>query len=105
MRKKAPKYGFGTSRREALLIQDDCKVELPGPGSYASKTFIGKESQGKSMGIKFLDMSLERNKTLVPGPGTYRPENSPMKNHPSCKIGTELREKKSNYLTPASNHY
>jgi len=65
---KAPSYGFGTSKRNASSHTKD----VPGPGTYASKTIIGTESQGKSL-AKRLDQAKTSN-MLAPGPGTYEPK-------------------------------
>lgn len=70
--KKAPSYGFGSSKRP---VSHDVRKQ-PGPGAYHSKSVIGTENLGKSMGAK-----LSKPKTsdmFSPGPGAYnaRPEAS-----------------------------
>ncbi len=82
----APSFGFGTSKRPATA---DSRL-VPGPGTYQSKTIIGTDSQGKSLGSK-----LKQQKTtdmFSPGPGTYNAKAEvTMMSSPGWKVGTSTR--------------
>ena len=43
----APRYGFGSGTRTELN-----RLSVPGPGSYAPKTFLGTEAPAVSMGAQ-----------------------------------------------------
>ena len=40
---------------------------MPGPGQYSQQGIIGKDSQGRTMGMKLN----EKERDYVPGPGQY----------------------------------
>jgi hypothetical protein len=67
--KKAPSYGFGTSKRAQSA---STARQTPGPGTYKLKGIVGTETQGKSLGLR--TAHLRNSAAFVPGPGTY---NSP----------------------------
>ena len=45
----------------------DRRQDSPGPGQYSQQGMIGKDSQGRTMGMKLA----EKDKDYVPGPGQY----------------------------------
>ena len=43
----APKYGFGTDKRDGKDMAG--RMSIPGPGQYGHKPYIGREGHSKSM--------------------------------------------------------
>lgn len=60
--KETPAYGFGSAQRNGHKDSG-----MPGPGSYTQQGIIGKDSQGRTMGMKLS----EKERDQVPGPGQY----------------------------------
>ena len=84
-----PKYSFGKEKR---ISSNNC--DLPGPGSYRHKEYVGKEGKKISMGLKFKSKSMEN----LPGPGQYQASNldATLKKLPDIKIGTAKRFSSTN---------
>ena len=88
----SPKFGFGTGGRTEEANFKANKF-VPGPGTYMSKTFVGREGSRISMGAVLVVDSAEKEKKLKPGPGAYDPNWSSTKNKPSLtKFGSEVRK-------------
>ena len=47
---KGKMYSFGTERRDGSVEKHS--KDIPGPGTYALQTFVGKDTQGKSISGK-----------------------------------------------------
>jgi hypothetical protein len=65
-----------------------------GPGSYNSRSFIGKEGHQISMGAK-TNSYINKDSRNLPGPATYdscEKAKSVLKSMPSYKIGNATRE-------------
>ena len=60
--KDGPAYAFGGAQREQIRDSG-----IPGPGQYSQQGMIGKDSQGRTMGMKLQ----EKDRDYVPGPGQY----------------------------------
>lgn len=94
----APSFGFGTSKRPATA---DSRL-VPGPGTYQSKSIIGSESQGKTLGSK-----LKQQKTtdmFSPGPGAYNAKTEvTMLASPGWKVGTSTRSDQDRAKLRCSN--
>lgn len=84
---------------------------MPGPGTYPSKTIIGTETQGKTLGARFRRKHEEPGANEVPGPGTYRFDANPIKKkQPEYRIGTARRDDMENVMRrtcdfPPANTY
>jgi len=68
-----PKFSFGSSKQRPNTSKN--MLISPGPGTYPSKTMVGSESIGKTMGVKLANQSAigadaEKQKQM-PGPGAY----------------------------------
>lgn len=74
---KGKMYSFGGEKRDG---SKDRSKENPGPGSYAIQTFVGKDSQGKTISGK----SPTKYGNDNPGPGTYAPNDH--KNGPAYSL-------------------
>lgn len=61
-------YSFGTEKREGSLEKQS--KSIPGPGTYVAQSFVGKDSQGKSISGK-CEIKIKNDN---PGPGTYNPD-------------------------------
>jgi len=85
--KDAPKFGFGTGGRE----KGTSKLEVPGPGQYMSKTFVGRDGPSLSMGAQNTFAPHKKEQAHKPGPGAYSPLRSNMHTSPTYRIGTEKR--------------
>eukprot|EP00347_Sterkiella_histriomuscorum_P006966 403350761 len=105
--KAAPKYGFGTGKREDSL--EKLRKFIPGPGQYQQTDIMGKDGPSKSMGTKPLFDLQEKELQQRPGPGQYEPKLVTLKNSPSLKIGTAKRDdlevKKQNEFKAPSTIY
>ncbi|CDW84498.1 UNKNOWN [Stylonychia lemnae] len=91
LKKTAPAYGFGSSKREES--NEKSKTNILGPGAYDSRSFIGNEGRQNSISPK-LDQGFKlRESRNLPGPGSYDQNQSAqiLKNSPSFKIGTSKR--------------
>eukprot|EP00352_Strombidinopsis_acuminata_P007641 CAMPEP_0176355204 /NCGR_PEP_ID=MMETSP0126-20121128/13135_1 /TAXON_ID=141414 ORGANISM="Strombidinopsis acuminatum, Strain SPMC142" /NCGR_SAMPLE_ID=MMETSP0126 /ASSEMBLY_ACC=CAM_ASM_000229 /LENGTH=75 /DNA_ID=CAMNT_0017707769 /DNA_START=721 /DNA_END=948 /DNA_ORIENTATION=+ len=65
-------------------------MTVPGPGNYESKTIIGTETRGKTMGSKLQSAVTSNRQT--PGPGTYSSHfNFSHKKAPTWLMGTSTR--------------
>ena len=60
--KDGPAYAFGGAQRDQMKDSG-----MPGPGQYTQQGIIGKDSQGRTMGMKLN----EKDRDYVPGPGQY----------------------------------
>ena len=60
--KDTPAYAFGSAQRDQMKDSG-----LPGPGQYSHQGIIGKDSQGRTIGMRLH----EKDKDYVPGPGQY----------------------------------
>jgi hypothetical protein len=59
-KKSAPKFGFGTSKREDNPLEKSrAKINI-GPGSYENKSFVGNEGNRNSLSPKLSNKQLER---------------------------------------------
>lgn len=83
MSKEGPSYGFGSGVREELKDSG-----APGPGQYGAQYLIGKEGQGKTMGMRFEERVVE----MGPGPGQYELKTSTGEGA-KWVIGSETRTK------------
>lgn len=78
-------YSFGTGSRPAT----GQPTLAPGPGHYPTKSIVGSESQGKTLGKRFKPKHEEPGSNLVPGPGTYGSDFSPIKHaQPKWRMGS-----------------
>jgi hypothetical protein len=88
--KSAPSFGFGSSKRPQTA---DARKQ-PGPGAYESKSIIGTESQGKTLGSKLGNP--KSSNMLTPGPGTYNAKHeASLQASPGWKMGTSTRDDKA----------
>lgn len=89
-KKNAPKYGFGTSKREEII---DKKQNLTGPGAYETIAYIGNEGKKNSISPKLRDNFKEKESRNHPGPGQYEftASTATLKAAPAYKIGTSIR--------------
>ncbi len=78
-----PKYGFGTSTRDAAGSD-----EVPGPGQYAYKSSVG-EGAKITIGQRLDYDPTTKEQTEVPGPGNYEVRKGPA--GPQYSIGTSNR--------------
>ena len=78
-------YSFGAGERNDGSLERRAKG-IPGPGTYPQSTFMGKDSQGKTIAGK----AKSREPDFVPGPGTYK--QSPHKNGPSYSLSGHRTE-------------
>ena len=60
-------FSFGHGIRDDSLERQTRGI--PGPGTYATQTYVGKDTQGKTIAGRVKERSLND----VPGPGTYVP--------------------------------
>lgn len=88
LKKAAPKYGFGTSKREDSPGPKGVNV---GPGAYELKPMIGKEGTQISISPKLNSTLMDKDSRNKPGPGTYEFTTTTLKNMPQYKIGTSKR--------------
>ena len=86
-----PKFSFGGQEQRPKTTGSSLNV--PGPGHYKSKTLVGTESQGKTLGARFKIRHEEPGANLVPGPGAYACDFSPVrKEAPKWRVGTSQRD-------------
>ena len=80
-----PIYSFGKQKKG----RND-NNNIPGPGSYSYKEFIGKEAPKKTIGIKY---NLSSNDLITPGPGHYKQlnPNEYLHKNPNTKISKAKR--------------
>jgi hypothetical protein len=79
---------MGSERRDKVN-QSLEMTKTPGPGTYASKTFVG---EGPKIIIKARN-STSVNSSNAPGPGAYQPNiSSVVKKPPSIGLGHERRD-------------
>ena len=50
-----PKFSFGSSKQRPNTSKNS--LISPGPGTYPTKTCVGSESVGKTMGVKLANQS------------------------------------------------
>lgn len=50
-----PKFSFGSSKQRPNTSKNS--LISPGPGTYPTKTVVGSESVGKTMGVKLANQS------------------------------------------------
>lgn len=62
---KGKQFSFGTGNRDDSIGKNS--KNFPGPGTYVPPTFIGKDTQGKSIAGRVK----ERSPDNIPGPGAY----------------------------------
>ena len=93
--KDTPAYGFGSSEREQMKDSG-----APGPGQYTQQGIIGKDSQGRTMGMRFGEKSPED----VPGPGQYEMRKT-IGEGPQWRVGTEARSKELGSGSPGPGQY
>ena len=78
---------------------------MPGPGSYASPTKIGKDTPSHSIRSGRKDL----NKDFVPGPGAYNDTDTLLRDKsPSFRLGSGKRSEivsKESATSPAPGHY
>lgn len=80
---------MGTAHRDKLSESASFK-ETPGPGSYASKSFLG---EGPKIGIKQRGNNQVTESLTVPGPGAYEPKLEPIiRKFPQIGIGHGKRD-------------
>ena len=85
--KTAPKFGFGTSSRQAQK-----RLDVPGPGNYQAKKFVGKDLPAYSMAGLSTYSPERKEGAHKPGPGNYSPGTGYVKRtEPSYAIGKGLR--------------
>lgn len=85
----APKYGFGSSQRQASTG----KLNVPGPGTYVSKNLIGADGPSQTMGAITEYKPHVKEQASKPGPGAYNPDSSPSKKRePAFKMGSAVRQ-------------
>ena len=92
VKRNAPKYGFGTGKRDDS--NERSKTNLVGPGAYEIKPVIGAEGRKNSISPKLNENFRERESRNKPGPGTYETLSSStanLKAAPAYKIGTAKR--------------
>jgi len=92
VKRNAPKYGFGTGKRDDS--NEKSKTNLVGPGAYEIKLVIGAEGRKNSISPKLNDNFKERESRNKPGPGSYdtlTQSASNLKAAPAYKIGTSKR--------------
>ena len=88
LQKTAPKFGFGTSNREA----GSKRLAVPGPGNYEPKGFVSKEGPRYSLGAQNTFHPDKKEQAFKPGPGNYSPQIDPArKREPAYRIGSETR--------------
>ena len=86
--KKAPAYGFGTSKRPQ---SHNSRSIAPGPGAYALKGIVGTDAQGKTLASRWATQSTTNMKT--PGPGSYEAKyQAALKASPGWRIGSSKRD-------------
>ena len=92
---EGPAFGFGSSQREQVKDSG-----APGPGQYTQQGIIGKDSQGKTIGMRFADRDPED----VPGPGQYEMRKT-IGDGPKWAVGTEARSKEVRSGSPGPGQY
>jgi hypothetical protein len=98
-KKVAPKYGFGSSNRDAIK---DMNSTFPGPGQYKLNGIVGNDGPGILMHSKLSD----NKKMNTPGPGQYETPLKLKKNSPAYRQGTEKRTSSQvNTISPPPNAY
>ena len=99
----APKYGFGSSTRDASAYE--ALKYLPGPGAYEIKGGI-INNKGITMTSRKMDQSF-REASKMPGPGSYEPDLHTKKNYGNVRIGSASRDNlnKEMLRTPGPGSY
>lgn len=69
VKRSAPAYGFGSSKRDESLEKKH--AALVGPGAYELKSIIGLEGRKNSISPKLEDRFRERESRNMPGPASY----------------------------------
>lgn len=69
IKRTAPAYGFGSSKRDESL--ENNKGAMVGPGAYELKSIIGLEGRKNSISPKLEDRFRERESRNMPGPASY----------------------------------
>jgi len=88
--KKAPAFGFGTSKRPQ---SHNARSLAPGPGAYAMRGITGTDTQGKTLAQR-LGSSLTPNQKN-PGPGSYQASyGQALRASPGWKIGSSKRDER-----------
>ena len=99
----APKYGFGSSTRDASAYE--ALKYLPGPGAYEIKGGL-INNRGVTMTSRKVDQSF-RDASKMPGPGSYEPDFHNKKNYGNVRIGSATRDNliKESLRTPGPGAY
>lgn len=71
MKRTAPAYGFGSSKRQDDSFERSRKSLQCGPGAYEIKSLIGLEGRKNSISPKLNDNFREKESRNIPGPGSY----------------------------------
>jgi len=88
-KESGPKYGFGTSDRNAL---NSMSKTMPGPGAYQFKGEFESPSKGTSMVPRRPDSAM-LGASRSPGPGAYNPDGTVgTQKSPAYRIGSASRD-------------
>ncbi len=93
--KETTGHVFGSAQREQVRDSG-----MPGPGQYAQQGVIGKDSQGKTMGMRLTD----KQRDDVPGPGQYEYMRSTGEG-PKWVMSSEARSKEMRGDAPGPGAY
>lgn len=86
----APSFGFGTENRKDNAVE---KLKyIPGPGTYAIPTVIGKDGPSKTLHSALTYSPEAKEHAKKPGPGAYDGDVlRTRKQEPQFKVGTSQR--------------
>ena len=88
LRTASPKFGFGSSQRGGSKLT----MSVPGPGEYKPRPVTGAEGPLFSMGSTLEYSPQKKEQNFKPGPGNYRPDDSPVTKRASAwKMGSDVR--------------
>ena len=97
-----PKFSFGSEKQRPNTSKTGLNV--PGPGTYPSRTIVGSESVGKTMGVKVCPSFDKPGSNNVPGPGAYDGNYKTTRTTmPGWKIGTGTRYDRENIMRRTCN--
>lgn len=90
-RQAAPKFGFGTSKREKDYLSSTISVP-PGPGHYLSKSTLGDGSPVATMPGRRKDLRPKTGRD-APGAGSYDPNYKNLrKSSPNFSLSKQVRD-------------
>lgn len=98
----APKFGFGSSQREAMGGKES--GSFPGPGQYVAQSMMSGSKS--SIHAKLEYKTIQNTAGDTPGPSAYELTLKNKHSYPAYKLGTEKRDTSSGkHVGPASNTY